>query len=283
MLSRFWKLFAGFGLKDAPKDAASGFSEALTILGIVITQTFAFVAVSFNTENSSFVSAAMYGVMSVAALGCLVGIHRSRHPTAVPPAHYFDRGTIVFTRWIIFWSLVFTVSAVSMGVSGALPGQRPSIELKEKFAYPYAFKRPANVLGLRVSIRISTLDFPEGIPERMRVMVGLEDDLEKKWRIVGVEGYRGVFKNDPEEDAKSEMKDPPTFNKEETENISSEGTEFPVYVRGLDSRSYHSIVLRLLPRSYHTDNEETAKSERDSLMELIKSGKGFSARAIPNK
>lgn len=245
------KYVLGCDLTEPDEHSESGTSQGLSILAFILTQSIALIAsqigrIAIKDQPVAYKTTLTmaYVALTVIVLGSVVGLIRSTgiadaitddkseakiDGKRTQPKRSFDRGTLTFFRWVMFWGIVTSTVIFGAAWFGLLPAQStpkkipldwtatpttvPPIQEPELKEW-----QPEENVGkpvVRLDVQISPLEFQEvAVPKSVTIAVSIDRDvIEKSWRIFGVVLYEGnpekKIKHFPFADPNTNLGNPP--------------------------------------------------------------------------
>lgn len=104
------------------------------------------------------------------------------------PSHFFDRATIMFTRWALASTIGIVLVAATIGWIGKLPGQtrQQTKEVATRETIDYQFEQDHRA-GLILPIKLDDIAFPDGLPKSLRLVVRLDPELRRHWEFTDID------------------------------------------------------------------------------------------------
>jgi hypothetical protein len=184
----------------------------VTLFGIVVTLTIALGASVWGSASNQYVldetgkvqhigiaiddetalhrKLVAYDILSGISLFTLFWMTRMKGPRSAhdgPPVQRVDRASVHFALLMLVALAVVVVRSHFLVSAGDFPGQsRPG---RFVVARPYKFLKDGEE-GIKVVVPYTVLRAEEG---QLRSTVKVAPELHRDWKIVGVEGYQGLF------------------------------------------------------------------------------------------
>ena len=199
LIDRVWtglKWLLGCDFHSVGEGAQSIVRDVATIYGLNITFAVALTVSLQHGVSDKWRAIILYLVVSVLTLSLMVVILRTKGKPPkdeAQPGHAFDRGSLVFTRFALAFSIAITLIFTLFGILDRLPGQGfDKVTHVESFEEPQTFTYAENKLpGITVTFVVGSKLFPKGIPPKVIVAITLNDALRKDWQVEDVDGYIG--------------------------------------------------------------------------------------------
>jgi hypothetical protein len=264
-------LGAGLGFVDAcaTPGPRSAYGEAISLFGLVITNG---VALTISQQQATIPPSpylmVIYAIVALVSITGLVSILNAKHKETTETAfgssyarHAYERGSIMFTRTVLFASVGVTGLFGFLAWEGQLPGQTFSIEKEAEigFAQQHTFKD--KTFGVIVPVNLGAKLFPNGVPNQLNMQITISAELKMKLEIEPeVGGYI-------DEDGKERRMDPK-----------------PVVVTGTEQTESTTVLLdglakdkRYILKAYLHGKGKESLSEEDvaKAIEAINNRKGM--------
>lgn len=181
-----------FGYRlDKYHDDETGYSTFTWLFGLILSQSLA-LGIFEQGKGVRWYSIVGYVLFSFITLGGMVIILRAPRIVDSKTIHAFDRGTIMFGRWTLFWSICIAVTFAGLGTAGLIPGQTPPVPvyLPIEDINEYDWKLDDSK-GLIVSVGLSSDEIPSSdlLPQSLTMYALLEAPLAKDWEILRIDGF----------------------------------------------------------------------------------------------
>jgi len=185
-LSRY---FWGASLSDN-KEGKAGNEAVAGLLGIVFLSTGALIAAVQDIGRTRPEFVWFYMLAAAIPLVAMTAFLRARNRRARSDVHFFDIGTIRFTRSVLVMSFMMCVASTYLGLVGLLPGQ-PQRQIRYFSIHDVAVHRFSDkTRGLVASAKLDRSVYPEGIPPQIAIKIYRLDELEtwfvSEVRLVGL-------------------------------------------------------------------------------------------------
>lgn len=232
--------------------------DVATLFGLILTLGVA-LTISVQQGVSNQIGAViLYMVISLAILGSMVVILRTKGHQST--GHAFDRGSLMFTRFILCCSFIIVACFSGFAIADKLPGQGfDYAKAVDKFGVPASFEyeKPKKLAGITVPVVLSKDSYPKGIPSKLFMVITLDDRLKTEWEVEDVEGFIGWSPK------LEEMKIRPTPYPE----IEKEPGTYPWVLRDLSSDKLYTLKVHLQAKD--------SEAKPDFAKNLINEGKGL--------
>jgi len=132
----------------------------------------------------------MYAVVAVTGMFGLVSILNASQPEK-PEAgisspyllHSYERGSIMFTRFVLLSSFVVAFLFGWLAWAGQLPGQTFSFEKEAELGFPQEHMFKDKTRGIMIPVSLGVKLFPNGVPPQLNMQITINAELKMTWEV----------------------------------------------------------------------------------------------------
>jgi len=234
----------GLGEPYPSAESESGIAEAIAILGWVLVQSFALIFADKHPEGIPLDSPIVwiYAGSALLVMGAVVGLlNATKIDGNNLLCRTYNRGTLVYCRYVLWLSPLVLFSFLGLGVAGMLPLQRPvdDVSLTPVKIDNHRFSRDG-VEGIEVHFTLSPEDYSGPLPNTLYLDVQFSGGLEATWKLASVFVYAG------EADRINLLPFQPAMPHDSVRGNVERVVKVPL--TGLQASGMHTIVLNIRPR-----------------------------------
>lgn len=188
------KWLLGLDFAEIAPGAPAVIRDVATLYGFILTYGVALALSVQQGVSNRAMAIWLYLLISGVTMTAMVFILRAKGKPGTGqegPVHVVDKGTLVFTRFILVASLVIVSVFTMLAYQNLLPGQGFDVPAEPRLGMPRAFNYENEVPGIRIPVILGKEVYKDHIPSKLNMEIVLEDSFKQDWKVDFVEGFVG--------------------------------------------------------------------------------------------